>query len=168
MIPHRLLIDLAVLIGVLMLINLRGVSESAKAFVFPTYLFVGGILGVIGLGLYQTWAGTAPVIPAVSEEKQGMNWLIFFLILRAFANGCSSMTGIEAIANGVPTFKKPQSRNAVITTYWMSGLLAVMLCGHFIPDSPSSYPACSRCDDDVPADRRNRWGGALCTTISRW
>lgn len=129
LIPHRLLIDLAVLIGVLMLINLRGVSESAKAFVFPTYLFVGGILGVIGLGLYQTWAGTAPVIPAVSEEKQGMNWLIFFLILRAFANGCSSMTGIEAIANGVPTFKKPQSRNAVITTYWMSGLLAVMLCG---------------------------------------
>lgn len=139
---YKLLLDLAVLFGLLTIINLRGVSESANFFVFPTYLFVGSILFLIGIGTYHALTGTEPMIAEASLARQPMDMTIFFLILRAFANGCSSMTGLEAIANGVPMFKKPEYKNAIITTYWMSSLLAIMLLGisflimhyHIMPD----------------------------------
>lgn len=126
---YKLFLDLAVLFCVLTIINLRGVSESAKFFVLPTYLFVGGILALIVMGVFQALTGTDPVFAEASMQKQPMDMMIFFLILRAFANGCSSMTGLEAIANGVPMFKKPEYKNAIHTTYYMSGLLAIMLLG---------------------------------------
>lgn len=126
---HKLALDLFVLFAVLTLINLRGVGDSAAFFVYPTYLFIIGIFIVIGIGVYQTFAGTEPVINPASSQTEPMNSLIFFLILRAFANGCSSMTGLEAIANGVPMFKKPEVKNAVYTTYYMAVLLCLMLIG---------------------------------------
>nr|WP_231037489.1 APC family permease [Pectinatus frisingensis] len=126
---YKIALDLFVLFGVLTIINLRGVSESAKFFVLPTYLFVGSMLAIILVGVVQALTGTAPVVPEVSMQRQPMNMMIFFLILRAFANGCSSMTGLEAIANGVPMFKEPAYKNAIHTTYYMSGLLATMMVG---------------------------------------
>ncbi|WP_040682870.1 APC family permease [Thermosinus carboxydivorans] len=128
LVPHALTIDLAVLFGILMLINLRGVRESSNVFVFPTYAFILGMLGLIAAGVYQAFTQPAPLIPPASAAKQ-WDWAVAFLILRAFASGCSSMTGIEAISNGVPMFKKPEIRNATITTYWMSAILAVMFAG---------------------------------------
>lgn len=125
---HELLIDLFVLFGVLMVINLRGVRESSTAFVFPTYGFIAGILVLIALGSYKALLGKAPAIPPQSLEVQWGSSMLF-LILRAFASGCSSMTGIEAISNGVPTLKAPEVRNARITTYWMSIILGVMFLG---------------------------------------
>ena len=122
-------IDLLVLSGILTLINLRGTRESAHVFVFPTYLFVLGILGLIFTGIYQALNGPAPVFPPESLARQDLDWMMLALVLRAFANGCSSMTGLEAISNGVPMFKQPEHVNAIKTTYWMSGLLAVMLTG---------------------------------------
>jgi len=122
-------IDLAVLFGFLMVINLRGVRESANVFVAPTYLFIGGILTLICFGLYHVVVVPGPLLPPESVVTQGLNGTILFLILRAFANGCSSMTGVEAISNGVPMFKRPEVKNAIATTYWMSAVLGVMIAG---------------------------------------
>lgn len=125
---YEVSIDLAVLFGILMLINLRGVRESSTAFIFPTYSFIFGIFALIATGAYQAFSGTAPVVPMESMERQ-FNWTVLFMILRAFANGCSSMTGVEAISNGVPMFKTPEVKNAAATTYWMSGILGLMFIG---------------------------------------
>jgi len=125
---HEVMIDLLVLLGILMIVNLRGVRESSTAFVFPTYAFILGILMLIISGVYQALIGVAPIIPQESLQRQ-FDWTMLGLILRAFANGCSSMTGVEAISNGVPMFKKPEVKNAQVTTYLMSGLLGLMFLG---------------------------------------
>ncbi|HML33627.1 MAG TPA: APC family permease [Sporomusa sphaeroides] len=122
-------IDLVVLFGILTLINLRGIRESAHVFVFPTYLFVLGMMGLIITGVYQAFTGPGPIFPPASLARQELDWMMLALVLRAFANGCSSMTGLEAISNGVPMFKRSEHENAIKTTYWMSGLLAIMLTG---------------------------------------
>ena len=122
-------IDLTVLFVVLMLINLRGVRESSNVFVIPTYLFVGGMLVMIAAGVYRALVDAAPLIPQASTVRQQFDMAMLVLILRAFANGCSSMTGVEAISNGVPMFKEPEVSNAIKTTFCMSGLLGVILAG---------------------------------------
>ena len=129
LLPYEVHIDLAVLFAVLTLVNLRGVRESSNAFVVPTYAFIVGMLALIAVGIYNAFTGVAPVIPAESLVKQQLDWSVLFLALRAFTNGCSSMTGVEAISNGVPMFKEPQVHNAAATTYWMSAILGVMLLG---------------------------------------
>jgi amino acid transporter len=122
-------IDLLVLFGVLTLVNLRGVRESSNVFVIPTYLFIFGMLSMIAVGVYQAFTSTPYVIHPESMVRQQFDAAMLVLLLRAFANGCSSMTGVEAISNGVPMFKRPEHVNAIKTTYWMSGLLAVLLAG---------------------------------------
>lgn len=129
LVEEEILINLVVLFGILMLINLRGVQESANVFVIPTYLFIVGILALIIFGLYQAFTSSAPLLPAESVVRAPLDWTVWFLVLRAFANGCSSMTGIEAISNGVPTFRQPEVHNAITTTYWMSSILGVMTAG---------------------------------------
>ncbi len=125
---QEVIIDLCILFGILMVLNLRGVRESSNAFVYPTYAFLAGILGLLVVGIYQA-IHSPVIIPAESLVRQQLDWTILFLILRAFANGCSSMTGIEAIADSVPMFRKPSARNAVVTTYWMAGILGFMFIG---------------------------------------
>ena len=122
-------IDLTVLFGVLMLVNLRGIRESSNAFVFPTYAFLLGMLALLLAGIFRSFTGSEPLIPTASLVKQEVDITVIFLILRAFANGCSSMTGIEAIADSVPLFRNPESKNAVKTTYWMAGILGIMFIG---------------------------------------
>jgi len=122
-------IDLAVLIGVLMLINLRGVRESSNVFVLPTYLFIGGMFIMIFTGIYQAVLEGGPMIPHESVVRQQFDMAMLVLVLRAFANGCSSMTGVEAISNGVPMFKEPEVYNSIHTTYAMSGILGCILAG---------------------------------------
>jgi amino acid transporter len=126
---HEVSIDIFVLLVVLMLINMRGVSESADFFVLPTYAFLFGIICLVIVGVYDAFFFTQEMIPTVSAQKQPLDWAVLFLVLRAFANGCSSMTGVEAIAGSVPMFKAPSARNAVATTYWMAGLLGFMFLG---------------------------------------
>ena len=122
-------INLLVLFGILMLVNLRGTRESSNAFVFPTYAFLFGILALLIAGIFQAFTQPAALVPAASLAKPPLDWAMLFIILRAFANGCSSMTGVEAIADSVPLFKKPEAHNATITTYWMAGILVFMLAG---------------------------------------
>lgn len=129
LISSEVTIDLCVLFGILMIVNLRGVRESSNVFVLPTYLFVLSIFVLIGVGAYQAFTGAAPAIPAESSVRQPFDWMVLALLLRAFASGCSSMTGIEAISNGVPMFQKPQAANAIKTTFFMAGMLAIMLAG---------------------------------------
>ncbi len=112
LLPYHLVIDLGVLFLVLMVINLRGVRESSSVFVFPTYAFVFGIIVTIIVGIIFTIVGKQPAIsPSEISGKVAINGFVIFLIMRAFANGSSSMTGIEAISNGVPMFKKPEVKN---------------------------------------------------------
>lgn len=127
--PYAVHIDLFVLFIFLTLINLRGVRESSNFFVFPTYAFISGIFVLVAAGIYKAVTGDLPTIPQESMAVQQLDWSMGFLILRAFANGCSSMTGVEAISNGVPMFRKPEVHNAAATTFWMSGILGVMLLG---------------------------------------
>ncbi len=129
LIGHEVVLDLAVLFGILMLVNLRGVRESSNAFVLPTYAFLFGMLALIAAGVYQAFTAAPQLVPAASTARQPLDLALLFLALRAFANGCSSMTGIEAIADSVPMFKDPAPVNAVRTTYWMAGILGLMLVG---------------------------------------
>jgi len=122
-------IDLAVLFFILMLVNLRGMKESSTLFVYPTYAFLLGMIVLIGSGVYEAFTQVDTVIPVTSLERQPLDMAMLYIVLRAFANGCSSMTGVEAIADSVPLFKKPEAKNATITTYWMAGILVVMLGG---------------------------------------
>ncbi len=129
LVGHEVALDLGVLFLILMLINLRGVKESSDAFVLPTYAFLFGMFALIGTGFYQAYTQNTQLLPAASTARQPLDMALLFLVLRAFANGCSSMTGVEAIADSVPMFKNPPARNAVHTTYWMAGILGFMLVG---------------------------------------
>ncbi len=142
LLPYHLLIDVGVLFLVLMIINLRGVRESSSVFVFPTYAFVFGIIATIIVGTFLVLLGKSPASSTYTSGKIAINGFVIFLILRAFANGSSSMTGIEAISNGVPMFRKPEVKNAQKTTYILAGILVTMLAGiiflyvhyHFMPE----------------------------------
>jgi amino acid transporter len=140
---HRVVFDVAVIV-LLILINLRGVREAGAAFVLPAYLFIGSlgallIVGAVHVVLHGTPAAAHPT-PAAS---QGVS---LFLVLRAFAGGCTAMTGIEAIANGVPAFKKPSSRNAAGTLITLALILGVLFLG---------VAALGRAVGAVPTDESN-------------
>jgi len=118
-------------IGFITWINLRGVRESGTIFAFPTYAFVGGVLLVIIIGLvrYVGLFGVAP-LPELHEtvpaQKDLTGLAYIWLLLRAFAGGCTALTGIEAISNGVQAFKPPESKNAAKTMVAM-GIMAMTL-----------------------------------------
>ncbi|CAM5373634.1 hypothetical protein SCALM49S_01219 [Streptomyces californicus] len=122
-------------IVLLTLMNLRGVKESGKLFAVPTYLFVAGVFLMILWGSFRGLVlGDAMHAPTselqIKPEHQGLaGFALVFLLLRAFSSGCAALTGVEAISNGVPAFRKPKSKNAA-TTLALMGLLAVtMFCG---------------------------------------
>ena len=123
---HRVALGLASVV-ILTWGNLRGVRESGRIFAVPTYLFVGGLSVVILVGFARALFGIPvehplPSIPAVEG-------LTLFLLLRAFSSGCTALTGIEAISNGVPAFREPVSKNAATTMMWMAVMLASLFLG---------------------------------------
>jgi amino acid transporter len=130
--PYR--VELAVgLISIVTLANLRGIKESGRIFAVPTYLFIISMFTLIGVGLLKVIVngGTVPPAPPPHEPYlvEELQTISFFLLLRAFAAGCTALTGIEAIADGVPAFKKPESRNAAITLVVMAVILCTMFLG---------------------------------------
>ena len=126
--PYDLWISSAA-VAVLTLLNMRGVRESGTVFAAPTYVFVFSILGLIAIGLFRTFTGGITYVPGPAGPTAGTQALGVFLVLSAFAKGCTAMTGTEAIANVVPIFQPPEARNARITLAWMAGILAVMFVG---------------------------------------
>ena len=111
----------------IMIINLRGVRESGKVFSVPVYLFVGGILLLIAEGAIKSFSIPSP--QAYEIRETATNILPVFILLRAFASGCATLTGIEAVSNGVKAFRAPESRNAGITLIWMAVLLGTLTIG---------------------------------------
>jgi len=121
-----------VAISLITVANLRGLREAGYIFALPTYLFVGMALLMIGLGLARVATGAVPVLPdppSVIKPPAVAEPLTLFLLLRAFAGGAVALTGIEAVANGVPAFKPPESRNAANTLTMMAILLGVLFVG---------------------------------------
>jgi amino acid transporter len=130
--PHTLAICLAILL-VVTIVNLRGVREAGVAFMIPTYAFLGSLLLAILIGVTKTvlTAGhpvpvVAPPVPAATGAAAAVS---AWLLIQVFSNGCTAMTGVEAVSNGVRAFREPTVRNAQRTLSVIIGLLAVLLAG---------------------------------------
>jgi amino acid transporter len=126
---HREAICLLAILTVL-IVNLRGVRESGRVFAVPTYLFIGTMLVMIATGLAQIMMGKAPGASSFSaNSRNAVEGLTLFLGLRAFASGCTALTGVEVISNGVSAFKKPEPQNAALTMLGMATILATLFLG---------------------------------------
>jgi amino acid transporter len=128
--PHSLMLCLAILV-VVTVVNLRGVRETGVIFLVPTYLFVGTLLIAIGIGVARTLASGGHPIPIVKlpAPPRALAAVSVWLLLKAFASGCTAMTGVEAVSNGVKAFREPTAGNARRTLGVIIGLLIVMLAG---------------------------------------
>ncbi|MBI5958693.1 MAG: APC family permease [Chloroflexi bacterium] len=126
--PYRVEMAVAV-IGIMTLVNLRGVKESGRIFAIPTYFFLGSMFLTLVVGFARYAMGDLPTVVDVEVMHEGGQALTLFLVLRAFSSGCAALTGIEAISNGITAFKEPRSHNAAITLVWMTSLLIVMFLG---------------------------------------
>ena len=116
--------------------NLRGVKEAGKAFALPTYFFISCMFIVFGIGIYRHFAGTLETLSTdqvgavpLGEGHGLLTFAAIFILLRAFANGGSSLTGLEAISDGVALFQQPEHVNARRTLFIMSGLLGSLVLG---------------------------------------
>jgi amino acid transporter len=120
------------------LINLRGVRESGAIFAGPTYLFIFSMLALISVGFFRYYT-TGEVMPTPAAENVyfdqsvGISALnggaLLWLLMRAFAAGCTALTGVEAISNGIPAFRKPESKNAAATLTWMAIIMTTLILG---------------------------------------
>jgi len=127
---HTLLICLAILV-VLTLINLRGARETGGIFLIPTYLFIVCMLGMIAVGVIKAIASNGHPVPVVASPRlmQATAGVGAWLLLRAFASGCTAMTGVEAVSNGVMAFKEPTYKYARLTLTIIIAVLMAMLLG---------------------------------------
>ncbi len=131
-INHHKVLFAVIAILLLAAINLRGIRESGTAFAIPTYAFMVGIFAMLGWGFFQIYALGEPIkaesadFEMHSEHGEILGFALVFLVARAFSSGSAALTGVEAISNGVPAFRKPKSRNAA-TTLAMLGAISVTL-----------------------------------------
>jgi len=123
-VPMGVLFILLIMLG-----NLRGVRESGTIFAIPTYIFVFGTLALIAIGLVRVFTGDPAATSTPRDALHATEGIGLFLVLRAFTSGCTALTGVEAISNGIPAFKKPESKNAATTLIVMVILLATMFMG---------------------------------------
>jgi amino acid transporter len=129
--PHTLLICLVIL-ALLAIVNMRGVKDTGSAFILPTFLFVGTLLAMIGVGMWKSaLAGghPMPVSPIPSALPASVGTLGIWMLLKAFASGCAAMTGVEAVSNGVMAFGEPRVKRAQRTLTVIIGILMVLLFG---------------------------------------
>lgn len=126
-------VELAVgFVILIVIVNLRGVREASTVFAIPTYVFIGSVVLMIGTGLIRTFLGDAPVAASASytvEAESISQAAIVLLVLRAFSSGCSALTGVEAVSNGVQAFRSPKIRNAQLTLTMMGGVAALLFTG---------------------------------------
>ncbi|MGW0547580.1 APC family permease [Streptomyces altiplanensis] len=133
-VEHKVACAIGIIV-LLTLMNLRGVKESGKLFAIPTYVFVAGVFIMIAWGTYRSVVmGDTMHAPTsgfeIKPEHEGLaGFALVFLLLRAFSSGCAALTGVEAISNGVPAFRKPKSKNAASTLALMGALAVTMFCG---------------------------------------
>jgi len=128
--PYR--VELAVVIlFLIMTVNLRGVREAGITFAIPNYFFLAMTFLMVGVGFFRYLTGTLGMVadPPKMEIGVALQPVTFFLLLRAFSNGTTALTGVECISNGITAFKEPRSRNAAITMIWMSLILGTLFLG---------------------------------------
>ncbi len=127
LLPHREALCVAAILLVTV-VNLRGVRESGQFFAVPTYIFIATIAAMLGVGAVQILFGHASRVeplPTMAPTEP----LTLFLLLRAFSSGCTALTGVEVISNGVSAFKKPEPKNAAFTMIGMAAILGTMFIG---------------------------------------
>jgi amino acid transporter len=123
---HKVALGVLCVAGIAMA-NIRGVRESGRIFAVPTYVFIASFGLLLVIGAYRLLTGTLPpAAPAAVAPTEALTW---FLVLRAFSSGCTAMTGTEAISNGIPAFRAPESRNAAITLGFMALILGTLFVG---------------------------------------
>jgi amino acid transporter len=125
--PYRVWLCLGAVV-IITIANLRGVRESGNIFAAPTYLFVISILGMIAWGLVGTALGRMEEAP-YEPHPPGLEGISLFLLLRAFSAGCTALTGVEAVSDGVPAFKPPEAHNARIVMAWLGAITVAMFLG---------------------------------------
>ncbi|MBK8026523.1 MAG: APC family permease [Chloroflexi bacterium] len=131
--PWRIEVAL-VIVAFITVVNMRGVKESGTFFAIPTYAFILGVFAMIVVGVLRVVTGDVPevtpeTLEGVQHSTEALGGLTLFLVLRAFAGGCTALTGVEAISNGIPAFKKPESDNAGKTLIIMVTILSTMFVG---------------------------------------
>jgi amino acid transporter len=128
--PYRVLIAVLAVFFI-MLINLRGVKESGTAFAIPAYFFVLMMVFTVGTGMLRYFTGSLGMVvdPPHFDPRNVISVITPFILLHAFANGTTALTGVEAISNGITAFKEPRSKNAGITLIWMSLILGSLFLG---------------------------------------
>ena len=149
---YRVAICIACVV-VMTVMNLRGVKESGRIFAGPTYIYIVGLAILCGYGLYRSYfGGLGPISSEVNAERLrelkinagALSGLTFLIVLRAFSSGAIALSGTEAISNGVPAFKKNESKNAAITLTWMGVILgafffAISLLAHRLKAIPGEH-----------------------------
>ncbi len=130
LLPHTLLVCLAILV-LITVVNLRGLREAGGVFMIPTYLFVVTLLAAIGMGLVKTLASGGHPIPVIPPPHLPAATATagVWILLKAFSSGCTAMTGVEAVSNGVRAFREPTSANAKRTLTMIIALLIILLLG---------------------------------------
>jgi len=127
--PFRVWLSIG-LLGLIAIANLRGVKESGNIFALPTYFFLGMTTWTVAVGYFRYFNGSLGVVTdPPSLETLHVEPVTLFLLLRAFSNGTTALTGVEVIANGVKSFKEPRTHNAAATMVWMSAILGVLFLG---------------------------------------
>lgn len=129
--PDTLLICLVIL-AVLAIVNMRGVKDTGAAFIAPTFLFVGTLLVLIGVGVYHTIVSHGHPIPVMAPPPalpSTVKYLGLWLLMKTFASGCAAMTGVEAVSNGVMAFSEPRAKKAQRALTVIIGILVVLLFG---------------------------------------
>ncbi len=130
LLPHREVLGLLAIL-IVVIVNLRGLRESGRIFAVPTYLFIGTIFVMLAVGLAQFLLGRSGPMAAGQggNAVPAVEGLTLFLLLRAFSSGCTALTGMETISNGVSAFKRPESTNAALTITGMAAILGTMFLG---------------------------------------
>jgi amino acid transporter len=129
--PHTLAFCLLIL-AILAIVNMRGVKDTGAAFILPTFMFVGTLLVLIGVGVYKTYMSgghPVPVLAPPAALPATMKYLGIWLLLKTFASGCAAMTGVEAVSNGVMAFREPRAKQAQRTLSIIVVTLIVLLFG---------------------------------------
>jgi amino acid transporter len=129
---HHTLAICLVILAILAIVNLRGVKDTGTAFIIPTFLFVGTLLVLIGVGVYRTILSGGHPVPVMVPPPAlpaTMKYLTLWLLLKTFASGCAAMTGVEAVSNGVMAFGEPRAKKAQRTLTIIIAILIVLLFG---------------------------------------
>jgi amino acid transporter len=129
--PHTLALCLGVLL-LLTIVNMRGVHDTGVVFLIPTYLFLGTLLTILGVGLFHalaTHGHPIPIVPPATLPPAVITTISWFLLLRVFSSGCTAMTGVEAVSNGVMAFRDPTRKNARRALTIIIALLIILLAG---------------------------------------